>query len=110
MDAPIIGGFLTVVVTVSIDTNGYPEFVELYNIYRTGNINSKEDQKLLKQKIRPWKRTTIYKVDKPFIKLSLLSTVETIFKPAELYSRRLRVKILKLLDLRFIILIICNVH
>ena len=92
LDAPILGGFLTVVVTVTVDTNGYPEFVELYNIYRDDSVNSEEDKNLSEKNIRPWRRTYIDKYDIPFIKLSLNSTLETIFKPAELYSKRLRVK------------------
>jgi hypothetical protein len=92
LDAPIVGGFLMVVVTVHIDTNGYVEFAELYNIYREDILNTEKDKELSRKNIKPWTETEISKFDKPFIKLSLFSATEAIFKPATIDSKSLRVK------------------
>lgn len=88
---PIIGGFIVVVVTAIIDTNGYPEYVELYNIYRDDNIYSERDEALSENNIRPWTRTYIADYDKPFIKLSLYNVLQSVFKPASWDGKKIRI-------------------
>jgi hypothetical protein len=90
---PLIGGFLVVVVTAIIDTNGYPEYVELYNIYRDDNINTEWDKALTKDNIKPWTATYITEYDKPFIKLSLYTVLKTVFKPAVWDGKKVRIEI-----------------
>jgi hypothetical protein len=90
--APLIGGFLSVVVSVIVDTNGYPEFVELFNIYRDKSYDSTDAFKYYDEGMKLWDKNKIYDYDIPFIKISLYSTLEAVFKPAELYSKRVQVK------------------
>jgi len=71
----MIGNFLKVVVTVTVDTLGNAEFVTLYNIYRTKNSFNQNKCKL------PWICTKKYDIDKPYIKAAIFAAQKIKFLP-----------------------------